>query len=338
MALPTASSTDVSYNANGEATTTGNIITFHSSTGAILHATTATNGIAFSATGSKSDNYIKLSVPAGSAVSVTAYVSSNRNIKVEFGSRTDTYSASWAEVTKDYDNTSGTSAVDLYIYCSANPGNAGQAPFLRKITMKQAVPVTVNYIDEDADTIKSSVTEFIETGTNYTPEFEKTLYVSNTDPYTYTYVRGGDTKAITGATTFDIVYSKANRPSYKITTVKSYGDKTLSSEVNVFEGASYTYYYPAFILDGTTLYKYASSTDGNAAAAYWTSTLTNVRSAASYTLSYTALEGECVYYAEGEDVEGASPYGNATFVARSSNGAIGVLASTTLATLGAGKY
>ena len=65
--LPTEGNSyaDCSYNASGEATTEGNYITFHSSTGKIVHGT-GTNGIGFDAVGSTSDHYIKMSVPAGS--------------------------------------------------------------------------------------------------------------------------------------------------------------------------------------------------------------------------------------------------------------------------------
>jgi len=226
----------------------------------------------------------------------------------------------------------------LYIYCSANAGGAKQAPYLRKIVLQSAVPVTINYKDEEDNTIANSVTEFIEIGETYTPTYKTPYYVSDEDPYTYTYKSGGDARTITASTSIDIVYSKSDRPLYTITTIKKYGDKSEPTYADVYEGATYAYYYPKFVLDGTTLYEYKSSTDASASASYWTSTLTDVSGDAQFTLTYEAKEGTCVYYAEGEDIEGASLYTNATFVARSSNGGIGVLNAKTIATLEAGVY
>ena len=338
VALPTADNNSYSYNASGEAAETGNVVTFYSTTGAIVHPNTQTNGIGFSTVGSTSDHYVKVTVPAGYAASVTAYVSSNRNVSVTFGDRTDKYSANWADVTKDYDNTSGTEAVDLYIYASANAGGAAQAPYLRKIVLTSAVPVVTNYVDEEGNTLAPSVTEFVEVGVSFTPTYTSPLYVSDNDPFTYTYKSGAEPTTISGATTFTIVYSKADRPTYTITTVKNYGEKSESVDATVYEGANYTYYYPKFVLDGTTLYQYSSSTDANANTTYWTSPLSNVKADSSYTLTYTAKEGICIYYSEGEDIEGASLYENSTFVARSSNGGIGVVEAATLTTLPAGTY
>ena len=343
VALPAAGNSyaDCSYNASGEAATTGNYVTFHSTTGALLHASTATNGIGFDAIGSSSDHYVKLTVPAGATATVVAYVSGNRNVKVYFnGAESAAFAnSSWANESKDFINNTA-NPLDLYVYCSANKGGAGQAPFLRSITLKQTVQVTTNYIDTDDNIIKTSVVENVEVGNNYSPTYTTPYYVSDTDPYTYTYVSGASEDVITAAKTYNIVYSKTARTPYTFNVTQSYGsnNQKIVDEQTVYEGASFTYYYPRFILDGATLYEYSDSDDPNKDLTFWKSTSTNVAANANYTLTYIAKDGACVYYSEAEDITGATIYNNGTWAPRSSNGSLAVLSSKVLTSLDAGTY
>lgn len=187
------------------------------------------------------------------------------------------------------------------------------------------------------------------TGTSaFTPEKSSTFTPSDyyptvmyDDDYKYTYTSGGDAFTVSADATVTLVYTKSARPTYTFNVTANYGgkNKTIVNAVSVKEAADYTYYYPRFILDGTTLYEYSSSTDPNASGSYWTSTATNVSANGTYTLTYNAIEGECVYYSEGEDVvskTGTYTYSN--WKQYMSNGSAGVFESGTLTTLDAGIY
>ena len=335
---------DCSYDANGKAATTGNYVTFHSTAGYLLYGSrnSGDKGIAFArdvADTKGTDDYIKLVVPAGATAGITIYTSSNRTAKVSFNGEESTFNASWGDTTTDFINETG-SPQDLIIYCNSNPGGAGDPPYLKKISLKETVEVTVNYLDEQSNQIKAPVVSNEEVGVEFTPDYPEIYYVSDTDPYTYTYKEGATTEVLTGPKTFNIIYKKADRTAYTLNVTQSYGGKSekLIDAQTIYEGASFTYYCPRYILDGTTLYEFASSNDPNKVATYWESKLSNVKANADYTLTYKAKDGVCVYYAEAEDVDGAVLYTNSTFTTRSSNGGIGVLNNKTLTTLGAGTY
>ena len=201
--------------------------------------------------------------------------------------------------------------------------------------------VTLAFEDGDGNDISSLYTgqrEFSpETNSTFTPSdyYPTAMYDGN---YKYTYTSGGDAFTVTEDATVTLVYTKSARPSYTVTAVQSFGGKTSSIVGNVLEAADYTYYYPKFIKDGTTLYQYSSSTDPNASASYWTSTVGNVTENTSFTLTYEALDGECVYYSEGEDIEGAIAYAYSGFKEYMSNGSTGVLTEATLTSLAKGTY
>ena len=344
VAFPAAGNSfaDCSYDANGKAATTGNYVTFHSTAGKLLYGSRSSGdkgiGFATDAATNGADDYIKLVVPAGATAGITIYTSSNRTAKVSFNGKESTFNANWGDTTTDFINETG-SPQDLIIYCNAAPGGAGNPPYLKKISLKETVEVTVNYLDEESNPIKDPVVSNEEVGVEFTPDYPEIYYVSDTDPYTYTYKEGATTEVLTGAKTFNIIYTKADRPAYTLNVTQSYGGKSekLVDAQSIYEGASFSYAYPRFILDGTTLYKFTSSNDPNKNS-YWTSTLSNVKANADYTLTYNAEEGVCIYYAEAEDVDGAVLYTNSTFTTRSSNGGIGVLDNKTLTTLGAGTY
>ncbi len=194
--------------------------------------------------------------------------------------------------------------------------------------------------DNDISALYTGQTLFTpDNGSTFTPSDYYPTVMYNGE-YKYTYASGGDAFTVTEDKTVTLVYTKTARPQYTVNVTANYGskNKTIVDNVSVYEAADYTYYYPRFIQDGTTLYQYASSTYANASASYWTSTLTNVTSNANHTLTYTALEGECVYYAEGEDIQNAGTYPYSTWKQYMSNGGAGVFNSKALTTLAAGAY
>lgn len=202
--------------------------------------------------------------------------------------------------------------------------------------------ITLSFKDDEDNDISA-----LYTGTSdFTPEKGSTFKPSDyyptvmyDDDNKYTYTSGGDAFEVTSDDVVTLVYTKSARPTYTFNVTANYGakNKKIVDEVSVKEAADYTYYYPKFILDGTTLYEYASSTDVNASASYWTSTNTNVVANANYTLTYNAIEGECVYFSEGEDVTGAVEY--TAFKRYMSGGSSAVFGSATkLTTLEKGVY
>ncbi|UKK49105.1 hypothetical protein L6475_03850 [Prevotella sp. E9-3] len=202
--------------------------------------------------------------------------------------------------------------------------------------------ITLSFKDNEGNDISA-----LYTGTSdFTPEKGSTFKPSDyyptvmyDDNFKYTYTSGGDAFKVTSDAVVNLVYTKSARPTYTFNVTANYGakNKKIVDEVSVKETADYTYYYPRYILDGTTLYEYASSTDANASASYWTSTNTNVVANANYTLTYNAIEGECVYFSEGEDVAGATAY--TAFKRYMSGGSSAVFESATkLTTLEKGVY
>ena len=195
--------------------------------------------------------------------------------------------------------------------------------------------------DNDISALYTGTSDFTpEKGSTFKPSdyYPAVMYDEN---YKYTYTSGGDDFVVSANAVVTLVYTKSARPTYTYNVTANYGakNKKIVDGVSVKEAANYTYYYPRFILDGTTLYEYASSTDANASASYWTSTNTNVAANANYTLTYNAIEGECVYYSEGEDI--ASKTGDYTYDnwrAYMSNGKSGVFDSGALTSLEAGNY
>ena len=342
ITLPTAESNTKNYQYNGVEGTTGNYVTFYSTGEKIVHPNTLTDGIGFSQVGSTSDHYVKMSVPSNCTAIVTVYASSNRNCTVSFNGNTQSFAGSWSEVTHEFANTTG-SAIDLYIYASANAGGKSNAPYLRKIVLKETVQVTTNFVDEESNVIKAATVENVEVGSIYSTTYDATYYVSNTDPYKYTYVSGAASGVtINAAAEYTVIYHKGDRASYKLNVTQSYGSNSakIVNNQTVYEGASYTYYYPRFILVGTTLYDYASSTDPEANENYWYSTISSMSADRNYTVTYNAKDGVCVYYSEGEDIAGKSgAYTYANWRMAMSNNSSGVFSSDTkLVTLGVGQY
>lgn len=310
VALPTAVNNTVSYDAAGAAATTGNFVTFYSTTGSIVHPSSLTNGIGFSAkpdgtdsdniyssTSAPANNYAKIVVPAGSTVSVTAYTSSNRLLKVLFKGAETSFNANWVESTKDFVNdTEG--SLDLYMYSAQNPGGTGKAAYLRKVELKQTCAVTINYRDKDdlENTLISSKVVNVEEGASYTPTYDTNIYVSDSDPYEYTYYSGATERKITEDTSVDILYSKGDRATYSYTVKTSTGSTIQSG--SAYKNASVTYYWAQVLnIDGVL---YSASAVGDQYKTSFTLDSDKKEVTVTYTASPTITN--LVFLAEGENL------------------------------------
>ena len=239
----------------------------------------------------------------------------------------------------------------FYISCASANYEGGRYAIFDNLTVKTTegdysttANITLAFEDGDGADISGLYTG----ETEFTPEKGSIFTPSNYYPtamydgdYKYTYTSGGDAFEVTTDAEVTLVYTKSARPTHTVTVTANYGgkNKTIVDGVSVQEASDYTYYYPRFIKDGNTLYEYASSTDPGASASYWTSTTTVGTSNVSYTLTYNALDGTCVYYAEGEDIAGATEWAFGDYKPYMSNGNSGAITSaTTITTLDAGVY
>ena len=239
----------------------------------------------------------------------------------------------------------------FYISCGSANYGAGRYAIFDNLTVKTTegdysttANITLAFEDGDGADISglyTGVTDFTpEKGSTFDPSdyYPEMMY---DDDYKYTYTSGGGAFEVTTDAVVTLVYTKIARPTHTVTVTANYGgnNKTIVNGVSVKEASDYTYYYPRFIKDGSTLYEYASSTDPGASASYWTSTTSVGTSNVSYTLTYNALDGNCVYFSEGEDISGATSWGFGDYMPYMSNGSSGAITSaTTLVNLDAGVY
>ena len=146
--------------------------------------------------------------------------------------------------------------------------------------------------------------------------------------YTGSFTVSGAAPSVSLTMTAKAVYSytvKALDGTKELGTVASGSD---------YEDETVSYYYPAFVLSGTTLYSKAA----NNSYPSWGASVKLDTDNKIVNIAYTALDGECVYYSEGENVTGAKAYTTTTFAPRSSAGSTGVLSGVTLIDLAPGKY
>ena len=333
ITLPTAQSNTKNYQYNGVEGTTLNYVTFYSSDGTGLrHASTLTNGIGFSAIGSTSNHYVKLSVPAGSTAIVTANCTSNRRVKGEFNNTVETFTGDYSDVTKEFANNTG-GTLDLYVYCFQNADGSTKQPWLKKIVLKQTVPVTINYRDKDdlGNTLISSRVENVEVGSSYTPTYSSLVYVNDSDPYEYTYNSGGGARTVTEATSIDILYSKGARATYSYTVKTSTGSTIQSG--SAYKNASVTYYWAQKLNVDGVLYEASAVSDQYKSSFVLDSDKKDV--IVTYTASPTVTS--LVFLAEGEDLFTKGTGSSADI--RLSLGAGGYADSkTSFVNLPAGKY
>lgn len=337
VTLPSAGTPSISYKSDGTLYTSGDdkYVTFYSTEGKIAQANT--NGIAWTATGSTSNNYVKISVPAGYTATIAVAATSSRKIKSSFYGSAKEYTSTQSD---DFVNSTG-SAIDLYVYVSANP-STDKGAYLRSISLKTTVPVTINYRDKDdqTNTLIPSVVVNVEVGTSYTPIYTSPLYVNDTDPYEYTYDSGATEQTINTATTFNILYSKAARSSYNYTVnAITEGDKAVIKQLasgSMYKGASVTVPYPACLNVGGTLY--TRGTTSNEYRQSVSATKDNHVITFPYVKQSTT---NVVYLIEGEDIAGVTKNTTGTNVAiRSSNAAAASIpeGGVAICTLPAGTY
>ena len=169
------------YDKDAKATDSGGV-TFTGTSGFVSTA----KGIGFYATGSTSNENISIVVPAGYKATVSIYTSNNRTVIADFGGATQTYNASWASSTKEFNNKDGESPVTLYLYCNQNPGGDNQknAPFVESIILTDlsgagAYPWTANAvatINNEKTTIKTySSAADVDEDSNYTIVVDKVI-------------------------------------------------------------------------------------------------------------------------------------------------------------------
>lgn len=113
------------------------------------------------------------------------------------------------------------------------------------------------------------------------------------------------------------------------------GSKVLVSN-SLLEGSSETYYYPKYILSGTTLY----TKNNNSTNPYFGGSVTMGNANQTIDINYTDGNIEnVVFYVEGEDIEGATASSSSNADIRCSKGKGGYFASdAVLTTLSAGVY
>ena len=146
--------------------------------------------------------------------------------------------------------------------------------------------------------------------------------------YTGSFTVSGAAPSITFTMAPKAVYS------YTVKAMDGTNDLGVVASGSNYEDETVSYYYPAFVLNGTTLYSKAA----NSSYPSWGGSVKLDADNKIVNISYTALDGECAYYAEGEDVTGAKAYTTTTFATRSSAGSTGVLSGVTLIDLAPGKY
>ena len=297
----TNSSADAKYADDGSAATTG---TYVSLKGNVVYKS---NGVGFGATGSTSDNYAKVTVPKGYKASVTCRVTSNRNISSSFNGTTAVFSGNYTYVTKEYDNTTGNIDLELYLYGSANVTGHNDYPSITNIVLQQYYKMTTNYVYNDGENdnvIQTAVVEYVPLGSEYTLPYDAAIYDTE-NHYTYNYSSGASTITyVEEDVESTIYYTRTESPSYTVNVTATYGSKSekIIDGVSYYEGDIVTYYYPAYYLDGTTLYA-APDNDGDSNDDDGLSFggKVTVTGATDIVLNYVAEEGVCAFYAEGEN-------------------------------------
>ena len=157
-------------------------VTFTGTSGFVSTA----KGIGFNTTGSTSNENISIVVPAGYKATVSVYTASNRTVIGDFNGTQQTYNASWASSTKEFNNAEGATPVTLYLYCNQNAGGADQkkAPFLESIVLTDMSAVASHSWTANAvatiggvkTTIKSySSTSEVAEGSNYYVVVDKVI-------------------------------------------------------------------------------------------------------------------------------------------------------------------
>ncbi|WP_439750138.1 beta strand repeat-containing protein [Lactiplantibacillus pentosus] len=198
-----------------------------------------------------------------------------------------------------------TPEIDGYTYKSASDSLTGQYDGNKTITLtytKNATPVeqstvTVNYVDEDGNTIKAATSQTLDNGSTYTVE------TPAIDGYTYKSADAALTGTVDGNKTITLTYTKNATPVEQSTVTVNYVDEDgntikAATSQTLDNGSTYTVETPA--IDGYT-YKSADAAltgtvDGNKTITltYTKDSTTPVENKANLTINYVDADGNTI--------------------------------------------
>ncbi|WP_432376015.1 beta strand repeat-containing protein [Lactiplantibacillus pentosus] len=198
-----------------------------------------------------------------------------------------------------------TPAIDGYTYKSADAALSGTVDGNKTITLtytKNATPVeqstvTVNYVDEDGNTIKAATSQTLDNGSTYNVE------TPAIDGYTYKSADATLTGTVDGNKTITLTYTKNATPVEQSTVTVNYVDEDgntikAATSQTLDNGSTYTVETPA--IDGYT-YKSADAAltgtvDGNKTITltYTKDSTTPVENKANLTINYVDADGNTI--------------------------------------------
>ena len=200
------------------------------------------------------------------------------------------------------------------------------------ISKAERANYTVKYVYNGTE-IKTAVTRDGEVGASIVlEESDKEGIVYNNQKYVYSSDDSANkTIASDGSTVVTVTFVEASKYSYTVNS--SLGTVIASGEG--YEQDVIKYYYPQYELSGTDLYEAARQTVNP----WYGKSFTLTTDEQVEIVSYTQKEGIFVYYAEGENIDGATVTEKANADIRCSAGKGGFFGENTiLTTLPAGKY
>ncbi|MDY1545657.1 beta strand repeat-containing protein [Lactiplantibacillus pentosus] len=198
-----------------------------------------------------------------------------------------------------------TPAIDGYTYKSADAALSGTVDGNKTITLtytKNATPVeqstvTVNYVDEDGNTIKAATSQTLDNGSTYNVE------TPAIDCYTYKSADAALSGTVDGNKTITLTYTKNATPVEQSTVTVNYVDEDgntikAATSQTLDNGSTYTVATPA--IDGYT-YKSADAAltgtvDGNKTITltYTKDSTTPVENKANLTINYVDADGNTI--------------------------------------------
>ncbi|WP_436798231.1 MucBP domain-containing protein [Lactiplantibacillus pentosus] len=198
-----------------------------------------------------------------------------------------------------------TPAIDGYTYKSADAALSGTVDGNKTITLtytKNATPVeqstvTVNYVDEDGNTIKAATSQTLDNGSTYNVE------TPAIDGYTYKSADAALSGTVDGNKTITLTYTKNATPVEQSTVTVNYVDEDgntikAATSQTLDNGSTYTVATPA--IDGYT-YKSADAAltgtvDGNKTITltYTKDSTTPVENKANLTINYVDADGNTI--------------------------------------------
>ena len=193
--------------------------------------------------------------------------------------------------------------------------------------------ITTKYQLSDETQVKADRVESAAEGESYSPVYDVTF---DDEDYRYTYVSGANTIAsVSEDATITIVYSREALAEHTVN-FKTTKDvtRTLAS-VTVKDAKSYTYAYPRYLADGTTLYQIDKARYDQG----FQNTASNVTSDVDRTESYSSVSSNVAFFSEAEDIASLTEVSSGNVPARCSAGNAAYAAEdAVITTLAPGKY